>query len=151
MHNLKVKEAILTTRKTKSDIKKKLEDSISNGKMNENTDIEEMAKNCMENQEDAAKIIHEFEEIIKNKKSDIVWLAYYQGKIFQKFKSKERFVNDMVTKFKVSKSTIVFEIALCRLIDEYTKIKNSSLPLHYFKNHLKLIKEVCKESASEFK
>ena len=61
-----MKEAILTTRKTKSDIKKELEDSISKGKMNENTDIEEMARNCMENQEDAAKVIHEFEEIIKN-------------------------------------------------------------------------------------
>ena len=151
MQNLEVKEAILTTKKTKSEIKKELEDSIANGKNNENTDIEEMANNCMESQEDAAKVIHEFEEIIKNKKSDIVWLAYYQGKIFQKFRSKERFVNDVVTKFKVSKSTIVFKIALCRLIDEYPKIKNSSLSLHYFKKHLKLIKEVCKESASVFK
>ena len=151
MQNLEVKDAILTTKKTKSEIKKELEDSIANGKKNENTDIEEMANNCMESEEDAAKVIHEFEEIIKNKKSDIVWLAYYQGKIFQKFKSKERFVNDMVTKFKVSKSTIVFKIALCRLIDEYTKIKNYSLLLHYFKKHLKLMKEVCKESASEFK
>ena len=138
-------------KKTKSEIKKELEDSIANGKKNENTDIEEMANNCMESQEDAAKVIHEFEEIIKNKKSDIVWLAYYQGKIFQKFRSKERFVNDVVTKFKVSKSTIVFKIALCKLIDEYPKIKNSSLSLHYFKKHLKLIKEVCKESASVFK
>ena len=68
--------------KTKSEIKKELEDSIANGKKNENTDIEEMANNCMESQEDAAKVIHEFEEIIKNKKSGIVWLAYYQGKIF---------------------------------------------------------------------
>ena len=151
MQNLEVKDAILTTKKTKSEIKKELEDSIANGKKNENTDIEEMANNCMESQEDAAKVIHEFEEIIKNKKSDIVWLAQYQGKTFQKFKSKERFVNDMVTKFKVSKSTIVFKIALCRLIDEYTKIKNYSLLLHYFKKHLKLMKEVCKESASEFK
>ena len=146
-----MKDAILTTKKTKSEIKKELEDSIANGKKNENTDIEEMANNCTESQEDAAKVIHEFEEIIKNKKSDIVWLAYYQGKIFQKFRSKERFVNDVVTKFKVSKSTIVFKIALCRLIDEYPKIKNSSLSLHYFKKHLKLIKEVCKESASVFK
>ena len=146
-----MKDAILTTKKTKSEIKKELEDSIANGKKNENTDIEEMANNCMESQEDAAKVIHEFEEIIKNKKSDIVWLAYYQGKIFQKFRSKERFVNDVVTKFKVSKSTIVFKIALCKLIDEYPKIKNSSLSLHYFKKHLKLIKEVCKENASEFK
>ena len=151
MQNLEVKDGILTTKKTKSEIKKELEDSLANDKKNENTDIEEMANNCMENQEDAAKVVHEFEEIIKNKKSDIAWLAYYQGKIFQKFKSKERFVNDMVTKFKVSKSTIVFKIALCKLIDEYPKIKNSSLSLHYFKKHLKLIKEVCKESANEFK
>ena len=132
MQNLEVKDAILTTKKTKSEIKKELEDSIANGKKNENTDIEEMANNCMESQEDAAKVIHEFEEIIKNKKSDIVWLAYYQGKIFQKFRSKERFVNDVVTKFKVSKSTIVFKIALCKLIDEYPKIKNPSLLLRYF-------------------
>ena len=148
---LEVKEAILTTKKTKYEIKKELEGSIANGKKNENTDIEEITNNCTESQEDVAKVIHEFEEIIKNKKSDIVWLAYYQGKIFQKFKSKERFVNDMVTKFKVSKSTIVFKIALCKLIDKYPKIKNSSLSLHYFKKHLKLIKEVCKESASVFK
>ena len=151
MQNLEVKGGILKTKKTKSEIKKELEDSLANDKKNENTDIEEMANNCMENQEDAAKVVHEFEEIIKNKKTDIVWLAYYQGKIFQKFKSKERFVNDMVTKFKVSKSTIVFKIALCRLIDEYPKIKISSLSLHYFKKHLKLIKDICKESASEFK
>ena len=75
-----------------------------------------MANNCMESEEDAAKVIHKFEEIIKNKKSDIAWLAcYYQGKIFQKFRSKERFVNDVATKFKVSKSTIVFKIALSKL------------------------------------
>ena len=97
------------------------------------------------------KIIHKFGEITKNKKGDIVWLAYYQGKIFQKFRSKERFVNDVVTKFKVSKSTIVLKIALSKLIDKYSKLKNSWLLLHCFKKHLKLIKEVCKESASEFK
>ena len=110
-------------KKTKSEIKKELEDSIANGKKNENTDIEEMANNCMESQEDAAKVIHEFEEIIMNKKSDIVWLAYYRGKIFQKCKSKERFINDMVMKFKVSKSMIVFKTALSRLTGEYPKIK----------------------------
>ena len=116
MQNLEVKDAILTTKKTKSEIKKELEDSIANGNKNGNTDIDK------------------FEEIIRNKKSDIVWLAYHQGKIFQKFRSKERFVNDMVSKFKVSKSTIVFKIALSRLIDDYPKIKDSLLSLHYFKN-----------------
>ena len=79
-----------------------------------------------------------------------MWLAYYQGQIFQKFREKERFINDMVLKFHVSKSTIVFKIALKRLIDDFPKIKNSSLSLHYFLKNLKLIKEVCKENASEF-
>ena len=125
--------------------------SIANGKKNENTDIEEMTNSCMESEEDAAKIIYNLEKIIKNKKSDIVWLAYYQGKIFQKYRSKERFVNDMVSKCKVSKSTIVFKIALSKLFDKYPYIKNSSLFLHYFKRHLTLIREVIKESASEFK
>ena len=68
MQNLEVKEAILTIKKIKSEIKEDLEDSAANGKKNENTDIEEMANNCMESEEDAAKIIYEFEEIIKNKK-----------------------------------------------------------------------------------
>ena len=100
--------------------------------------------------EDTIKVVQDFEQIIRNKKNDIVWLAYYQGQIFQKFREKERFISDMVSKFKVSKSTIVFKIALKKLIDDYPKIKNSSLSLHYFKKHLKLIKEVCKENASEF-
>ena len=123
MQNLEKKEANLTTKKTKSENKKDLEDSIANGKKNENADIEEMTNNCMGSEKDAAKIIRKFDEVIKNKKIDIVWLAYYQGNIFQKLRSKEGFVNDMVSKFKVSKLTIVFKIALSKLIDEYPKIK----------------------------
>ena len=127
------KGAILTTKKTKCEIMKELEVTIAKGKKNENTDIRQMVENCTANEEDAAKVIQKFEEIIRNQKSDIVWLTYHQGKIFQKFRSKKRFINHMVLKFKVSKSTIVFKIAISSLIDGYPKIKNSSLSLHYFK------------------
>ena len=61
------------------------------------------------------------------------------------------FVSDMVLKFQVSKSTIVFNIALKKLIDDFPKIKNSSLFLDYFLKNLKLIKDICKENAGEFK
>ena len=149
MQNLDVKDTIQKIRKTKSEIKKQLEESIVNGKRNENTDMPEKVNNCTANEEDAVKVIQEFEEIIKNKKSDIIWLAYYQAKIFQKFKEKQQFVG-MVLKFNVSKSTMMFKIALSKLIDNYPKIKYSSLSLRYFKKHLKIIKEVCKENASEF-
>ena len=132
MKSLEVKDTILTTKKTKSEIKRELEDSIANGRKNGNTDIQQMVENCTASEEDATKVIQEFEEIIRNKKSDIIWLAYYQGKIFQKFKSKKGFINDMLSKFKVSKSTIVFKIALSRLIENYPEIKDSSLSLHYF-------------------
>ena len=75
IHNLEAQHAILATKKTKLDIKKELEDSIGNGMKNENTDIEQMVENCAESAEDAAKVIHEFEEIIRYKKSHIVLLA----------------------------------------------------------------------------
>ena len=86
----------------------------------------------------------------KNKKSDIVWLTYYQGQIYQKFKEQESFVR-MVLKSNVNKSTIIFKIALSRLLDDYPKIKESSLSLPYLKKHLRIIREICKENASEFK
>ena len=57
----------------------------------------------------------------------------------------------MVSRLGVSKLTIVFKIALFKLINNYPKVKNSSLSLHYFKKYLKTIREICKENASEFK
>ena len=55
----------LNDRKTKPVIKKELEDSIANGNKNRNTDTEQ------KNVQRAKKVIHEFKEIIKNKRSDI--------------------------------------------------------------------------------
>ena len=79
-------------RKNKSETKKELEESIINGKENENTDIQEKVNNLATN-EDAAKLVQEVEKIINSKKSDIVWLAYHQGQIFQRSKERERFVS----------------------------------------------------------
>ena len=131
MQNLDVKDTILKIKKTKTEIKRELKDLIVNGRRNENVDMQDKVNGCVTN-EDAAKAIQVFEKIIQNKKSDIVWLAYYQSQIFQKFREKERVVSDMVLKFHVSKSTIVFKIALKKLIDGFPKVKDSSPSLHYF-------------------
>ena len=90
--------------------------------------MQEKFNNCTANEEDVVKVIQrscaqEFEEIIRNNKSDIIWPFYYQGQIFQKFKEEERFGSDMVFRFNVSKSTIMFKIALSKLINDYPKIK----------------------------
>ena len=57
MQNLDVKDSIQKIKKTKFEIKKELEESISNGKKNENTDIQEKVSNCTVNEEDAVKVI----------------------------------------------------------------------------------------------
>ena len=110
MQNLEVKETIEKIKKNKFEIKRELEDSIVNGRRNENTNIQDKVNGCITS-EDAVKAIQEFEQIVKRKKSDIVWLAYYQSQIFRKLKEKESF-GSMVLKFHQSKSTIVFRIAL---------------------------------------
>ena len=84
-------------------------------------------------------------KLAKNKKNDIVWLAYYQGQIFHKFKEKESFVR-MFFKLNVSKSATTFKIAFSRLIGNYPKIKDSLLSLYYFKKHLKMIRKFVKKT-----
>ena len=93
--------------------------------------MQDKVHGCITNK-DAVKALQEFEHIIQNKKSDIMQLAYYQSQIFQKFREREQFVSDMVSKFIVIKSTIVTKIAVKKLIDDFPKIKDSSLSLHYF-------------------
>ena len=139
-----VKEIIEKIKKSKSEIKRDLEESIVNGKRNKNADMQLKVNVCITS-EDALKVIQELEQIIKNKKSDIVWLAYYQGQIFQKFKEKESFLSMFL------KLTIIFKIALKNVIDDYPKIKDPLRSLHYFLKNLKLIKEIWEESVSEFK
>ena len=95
------------------------------------TQMKEKVKNIATS-EDAAKVVQEFEQSIKNKKSSIILLTYHQGQIFQKFKEKEQFVS-MVSKFGVSKYSvskyskysvsIVFKIALVKLVNSYSQTK----------------------------
>ena len=90
------------------------------------------------------------EKIIKSKKCNILWLAYQQGEIFEKFKMNDNFI-DMVKKIGISKSTILFKISVVKFVNKYPRMKKSSLSLHFLKNNFKIIKEICHENASEFK
>ena len=121
MQNFDVKDTIQKIKNTKPEIKKELKGSITNEKWNENTDMQEKVKRTT-NEKDAVKVVQEFQEIIKNKKRDILWSAYHQGQIFQKFKEKERFIK-MVLKFDIIKLILVLKNVLSKPIDNYPKIK----------------------------
>ena len=53
-------------------------------------ELNERAEN-VEKPEDVVHIIMEYEEILRAKKKGIILVAYYQGKIFNRFKEKEKF------------------------------------------------------------
>ena len=80
-----------TKRLSQEEIKKQLLESIV---INEVVESEELNRETEEVQdpEEAAKVIQMYENIIKTKKKGIISIAYHQGKVFKKFKDKEKFI-----------------------------------------------------------
>ena len=103
----------------------------------------------MDKFEDAANIIEEYEEILRTKRKGIITVAYQEGKVFSRFRKKEKFVR-LVANFKIRKRTIIFKINVSKLIQEYPGLKKSSATLSFLKNYFKDIKGICKENPSEF-
>ena len=148
MKNLKMDKTTKKVKKTKTEIKKQLEESIIDNE-NVTTDIEESAGK-IQNSEEAAAVVQKMEKIIKSNKCNILWLAYQQGKIFEKLKGNDKFVN-LVNKFGIRKSTMVFKNAIVRFLNNYPRMEKSPLSLLLLRNNFKTIKDICSENASELK
>ena len=63
MQNLEIKDTIQKIKKTKSEVKRELEESITNGGRNENANMQQKVNECITS-ENAVKAIQEFEKII---------------------------------------------------------------------------------------
>ena len=87
MQNLDVEETIQKNGKTRFEIRKELEESITNGKSNKNIEIKEKVNNVV-TREDAAKVVQEFEQIIKNKKPTLYGWPTIKGKYYKNLKKK---------------------------------------------------------------
>ena len=137
-----------TKRLSQEEIKKQLLESIV---INEVMESEELNKQAEEVQdtEEAAKVIQKYENIIRTKKKGIISIAYHQGKVFKKFKDKEKFIT-LVSRLGIHKNTIIFKINVFKLCERYPKLLKSSIGLGFFKNYHKDIKTICMENAQEF-
>ena len=71
------------------------------------------------------------------------------GKVFKKFKDKEKFIT-IVNKLGIHKTTIIFKINIFKLCEKYPKLFSSSIGLGFFKNHYKDIRVICNENAQKF-
>ena len=119
-----------------------------------NEDIEKVLKvlkvKSIKSPEKAVEAVNNMEKFIKCKKCNILWLAYQQGQIFEKFKINDNFINT-VKEFGISKSTILFKISIVKFINEYPRMKKSSLCTHFLNSNFKIIKENCSINSREFK
>ena len=129
-----------TKRLSKEEIKKQLLDSMI---------VNKVAKEPKEPGE-AAKVIKQYEDIIKTKKKGIISIAYYKGKVFKRFKEKEK-LTKLVSQLGIHKSTIIFKINVFKLCERYPKLLGSSIRLGFFKNYHKDIKAVFKENEEDFR
>ena len=75
----------------------------------------------MEDYQEAMNIIEEYENIIQTNKKNIMRFAYQQGKVFREFNENRKFKN-LVEKFKITKSTMIFQIKFFKLVDKYPKM-----------------------------
>ena len=119
--------------------------------IDEVAEFEDLNKEAEETREPekAAEVIKRYEDIIKMKKKGIISAAYHQGKIFKRFKEKEKFVK-LVSELGIHKNTIIFKINVFKLCKKYPKLLKSSIGLGFFKNYHKDIKAICEENEKDF-
>ena len=76
-------------RPSKEKMKKQLLESMIIGKVLKSEDLNKEAEETQE-PEEAAEVIKRYEDIIKTKKTGIITITYHQGKVFKRFKEKEK-------------------------------------------------------------
>ena len=135
-------------RLSKEEIKKQLLDSMI---IDEVAEFENLNKEAEEVQdpEEAAEIIKQYEDVIKTKKKGIINVAYHEGQVFKTFKEKQNFLK-LVSELGIHKTTISFKINIFKLCEKYHKLLKSSIALGFFKNYHKDIKAICKENEKDF-
>ena len=104
--------------------------------------VEDLSRN-VDSPDDAVKMVERIERIRKRKKNNILILAYHQGLIFKNIKENTKFTG-AVSNLKIGKATINFKIGVIKFLDDYPKMRKSSVSLHFLKNNFKIIKEVCR-------
>ena len=117
-----------TKRISKEEIKKRLLDSMIIDENLEFDDLNKEAEREVQDPKKAAKIIKQYENIIKTKRKGIIKVAYHQGQVFKKFKEKEKFAK-LVSELGIHKVTIIFKINVFKLCKKYLKILTSSIGL----------------------
>ena len=123
-----------TKRLSKEEIKKQLLDSMI---------VNEVVQEP-EEPEEAAKVIKQYEDIIKTKKKGIINIGYNQGLVFKRSKVKEKFIK-LFSQIGIPKDTVTVKINALKLCEKHPKLLRSSTGLGFFKNYHKQLKQFARK------
>ena len=137
-----------TKRLIPEEIKKQLIESMIVNEVAESDQLNKKAEE-LQKPEDAADLIKQYESIIWTTKKRIINIAFHQGKVFKKYKDKEKFIT-LISRLVINKTTVIFKINIFKLGEKYPKLLKSSIGLGFLKNYFKDTKEICTENAQEF-
>ena len=102
-----------TKRVTQDEAKKELIELMVNNEVAETDELNKQAEE-VQKPEDAADLIKQYEDIIRTKKKGIINIAFHQGKVFKKFKDKEKFIT-LVSWLGIHKTTTILTINIFKL------------------------------------
>ena len=98
-----------------------------------------------------------FEKAIGKHQQKIILLTSKQGEVLAKIKelcAKEgRLIGYFIylDKFELNESTAKMKIRIAELTEEFPKLKNTNLSLHFFNMYMKEIRRVCEKSGEKYK
>ena len=137
-----------TKRLSKEEMKKQLLESTIANEVAESKELNKEAEEIQE-PEEAAKVIKQYEDIIKTKKKGIISIGYYQGLVFKRFKVKKKFIK-LVSQIGIPKNTVTFKINALKLCEKYPKLLRSSTGLGFFKDYHKDLKQFARKMKKIF-
>ena len=118
--------------KEKQDNKTVVFEKLMRSIMSEEVDsegVEDLSRN-VDSADDAAKLVGRIERIVKSKNNNVLILAYHQGLIFKKSKENIKLAG-AVCNLKIGKATINFKIGIIKFLDDYPKMRKSSVSFHF--------------------
>ena len=136
-----------TKRLNEEEVKQQLLDSLINNDKTETEELNERAEK-VDKPEDAANIIKEYEEILCTKRKGIITVAYHQGKVFSRFREKQKFMT--LVRFGIHKNTTVSKINVFKPINKHARLMTSSVTLSFLKNYLKDIRQICPKNVCSY-
>jgi len=132
-----------STRQTKEEIKRIILSSINQSRSIFYGDIE---KDLHEgNTSEIVESIKHLERAIGNYNKQIIYFSSLQGEFYRKCSK-----NDLDSINLHSRSHKYFLMKLSKLTEQYNKLLYSELSLSFFMKNMKIIKDICENSAYEF-